>query len=216
VVKSHADELLTREETNNLIEQLKERAPRLVEEAIPAIVKPADLQRIAQGLLKERVPIRDMETIVETLADWAPKSSDPDVLIEYVRNALRRTICRQVAEPLDGGRSRITCVALDPALEDLVNSYIDRGQSGTTVSMPARVADQVANQIVQALEKVTVGGHPPVVVSSPQVRAVTRQLLEGRVPGVIVLGYNEVDRDTEVETVALVTRPEPAAEGVAA
>ncbi|MCB1281969.1 MAG: FHIPEP family type III secretion protein, partial [Salinibacterium sp.] len=119
LVKTHASELLTREEVNNLIEGLRARVPKLCEEAIPAIVKPADLQRVLHNLLRERVPIRDMETIVETLADWAPRSKDMDILTEYTRKSLRRTICEQYAVS-DDGKARLVCVTLDPSFEDQV------------------------------------------------------------------------------------------------
>jgi hypothetical protein len=114
--RRHADELLTREEVNNLLEQLKQKAPKLVEDTIPAIVKPIDLQKILQNLLRERVPIRDMETILETLADWGraqgrgcphrvrPQQPPPHHLLQY-------------ASP-DDGRLTLTCVTLDPALEE--------------------------------------------------------------------------------------------------
>ncbi len=204
VVRDHAHELLTREEIGNLIEQLKERAPRLVEEAVPSVVKPADLQRVCQALLRERVPMRDMETILETMADFLPKTPDPDVVVEYVRNALRRTICHQVAQPTDDGKLKITCVALDPAFEDQINAHIDRSGGTTNVAIPARLADQMASAIVKALEPLVARGSTPVVVTSPQVRAVTRQLLEGRIVSPTVLGYNEIVNEIEVETLGLV------------
>ncbi len=213
LVKRHADELLTRDEVGNLIEGLKQRAPRLVEEAIPGIVKPTDLQRILQSLLRERVPVRDLETILETMTEWAPRTNDPDVLVEYVRNALKRTICAQYAQSDDSGRPRLVCVALDPTFEDKINACIDRGPGGTTVNMTARVADAYAGAILQQLERVASLGSPPVVVASPQVRAVVWQLLSTRLPGVAVLGYNEVDNAVEVETVALVQAPEEAPKG---
>ncbi|MCW5754080.1 MAG: flagellar biosynthesis protein FlhA [Phycisphaeraceae bacterium] len=211
VVKSHADELLTRDEVANLIEGLKQRAPKLVEEAIPAIVKPADVQRILQSLLRERVPIRDMETIVEALAEWAPKTKDHDVLVEYVRHALRRAICQHYATPDAAGRMRLACITLDPAFEDQINAYIDRGPAGTVFSMPAATAEQLVQQVAQSLEKLTGRGHHPVVVASPQVRAVVRQMLSDRIPSVAVLGYNEVASGVDVETVALVSPPHAAA-----
>ncbi|MBX3365573.1 MAG: flagellar biosynthesis protein FlhA [Phycisphaeraceae bacterium] len=211
VVKSHADELLTRDEVANLIEGLKQRAPKLVEEAIPAIVKPADVQRILQSLLRERVPIRDMETIVEALAEWAPKTKDHDVLVEYVRHALRRAICQHYATPDAAGRMRLACITLDPAFEDQINAYIDRGPAGTVFSMPAATAERLVQQVAQSLEKLTGRGHHPVVVASPQVRAVVRQMLSDRIPSVAVLGYNEVASGVDVETVALVSPPHAAA-----
>ncbi|HRQ72145.1 MAG TPA: flagellar biosynthesis protein FlhA [Phycisphaerales bacterium] len=213
IVRANAADLLTREEVNNLLEGLRQRTPKLVEETVPGVVKTADLQKVLQNLLRERVPIRDVETILETLGDWAPRTQDPDVLTEYVRNALRRTICEQVAAPGPDGKRTIVCVTLDPSLEDQVAAYIDRGPGGTSVTMPARVAGAIAGQVVRALEKVTAAGRLPVVVASPQVRAVVRQIVEPHLPAVVVLGYNEVASPFEVESLALVTtpkHPEPA------
>jgi flagellar biosynthesis protein FlhA len=180
------------------------------------VVKPGELQKVLQNLLRERVPIRDLETIVETLADWGGKTKDLDVLTEYVRNALRRTICQQYAAPAGGGaaggagsgKPRIVCITLDPALEDQINAYIDRGPHGTSVSMPARVAAKLSEAMVKGLGAVTAAGHPPVVIASPQVRAVVRQMLEAGVPSVAVLGYNEIVPTVEVESMALVSAPE--------
>ncbi len=236
VVKQHADELLTREEVNSLIAQLKEKAPKLVEEVIPSLVKPGDLQRVLQNLLRERVPIRNLETILETLAEWGPRTKDLDVLTEYVRNSLRRSICQMYATPAESGsptpgsggagggagasggargKDRIVCVTLDPALEDLINGYIDRSASGTAVTMPAHVAGRICSQILRALQQVTAAGHQPVVLASPQVRAVVRQLLAPHLPAVAVLGYNEAVADVEVESLALVLPP-PSSEASAA
>ena len=106
---------------------------KLVEETVPAVVKTGDLQKVLQNLLRERVPVRDTETIIETLADWGGKTKDLEVLTEYVRNALRRTICQQYATPVPGdeaARQRIVCVTLDPSLEDLIGGYVDRGPAG--------------------------------------------------------------------------------------
>ncbi|MCB9848450.1 MAG: flagellar biosynthesis protein FlhA [Phycisphaeraceae bacterium] len=213
LVKAHAAELLSREEVNNLIEQLKEKAPRLVEEVIPGIVKPGELQRVMQNLLRERVPVRDLETIVETLGDWATRTKDLDVLTEYVRNGLRRAICQQYAiAPDEPARPhRIVCVTLDPAFEDQVNAYIDRSQGGTTLAMPAHVANRLARRVASALEPVVAAGAQPVVIASPQVRAVVRQILEPHIPAAAVLGYNEIVSGVEVESMGLVTmEDEPA------
>jgi len=207
VAKSHAPELLSREEVSNLLEGLKERAPKLIEEAVPGVVKPGTLHKILQALLRERVPIRDLETILETLAEWGPRTSDPDVLVEYARNALRRTICGQYSAPSDDPKAsgaRLVCVALDPSLEDQVNAYIERGSGGMTLTMPARVADAVSSRIGEGLARLSASGHPPVVVASPQVRAAVRQILAPRVPGVAVLGYNEIVPEIEVETISLI------------
>ena len=208
IVKKHADELLTRDEVANLIEQTKQKSPKLIEDTIPSIVKPVELQRVLQNLLRERVPIRDLETILQTLAEWAPRSKDLEVLTEYVRNSLRRTISNQHASPGEKGRPRLVCVTLDPAMEDLIVGYIDRGPAGTNITMPARVAKGVSDQIARALELVTGSGHQPVVIASPQVRAVVRQILDQRVPGAAVLGYNEIVPGIDVESLALVLPPQ--------
>jgi flagellar biosynthesis protein FlhA len=210
VVRKHADELLTRDEVNNLLEQLKQKAPKLIEETIPAIVKPVELQKILQNLLRERVPIRDLETILETLSEWGPKTKDLDVLTEYVRNALRRTICQQYAAATESGTPRLVCVTLDPTFEDQVNAYVDRGPAGTSINMPARTAAKMADHVVRALRPVIDAGHQPVIIASPQVRSVVRQIVEPHLPSVAVLGYNEVIAGVDVESMALVMPPDEA------
>jgi flagellar biosynthesis protein FlhA len=229
LVKSHGDELLTREEVNNLITQLKAHAPKLVEETIPSVVKPGELQKVLQSLLRERVPIRDLETILETLSDWGGRTKDLDVLTEYVRNALRRSICTLHAvavDPLSPGagqfgragsgassaprRLRLVCVTLDPALEDYVNGFIDRSSAGTTLSMPAAAAAMVSRRVIEALKPSIQSGNTPVVIASPQVRAQVRQIVEPHLPSVVVMGYNEIVPEVEVESLGLVSLPQEA------
>jgi flagellar biosynthesis protein FlhA len=204
LVKTYADELLTREEVNNLLEGLKEKAAKLVEEAVPGIIKVGELQKVLQSLLRERVPVRDIETILETLADWGTRTKDLDVLVEYARNALRRTICSLYAEPNDEGKLSLVCVTLDPRLEDQVNAYIDRGAAGTVLNIPARVARDIANTVSEELGGVMARGRLPVVIASPQVRNAMWQILEPHIPGVAVLGYNEVVSGIDVESVGLI------------
>ena len=234
VVKAHAHELLSRQETNNLIEQLKQRAAKLVEEVLGGdtpLVRPSELQKVLQNLLRERVPVRDLETVVETLGDWAPRTKDIDVLTEYVRNALRRTICNQyvsVAPAQDGhglltgdgsgdaqrAAPRLFCVSLDPSLEDQILGYIDRTGEGTTMSMPPSIAARITTAIVTELQTLLQSGHQPVVLASPQVRGQVRRLLEPTMPQVAVLGYNEVSKGVSVESVGMATleaRVEPQA-----
>ncbi|UYV13085.1 MAG: flagellar biosynthesis protein FlhA [Phycisphaera sp.] len=207
VVKAHASELLTREEVGNLLEGVKERAPKLVEEALAGSLKLADLQHVLQNLLRERVPIRDMETVLEVLADWGGKTKDVDVLTEYVRNGLRRAICHQYAVDEGEGQLVLSCATVDPAMEDLISSYIDRGSESTTLTMPAGVTNAVAGEINRALEPVVNSGHAPVVLASPTVRAVLFQIMEPRLPGIAVLGYNEVDQNVELNAMGLVRPP---------
>ncbi len=222
VIKSHADELLSREETNQLLDQLKERSPKLVSETIGDLVKPVELQKVLQRLLRERVPIRDMETILETLGDWAGRTKDLDVLTEYVRNALRRTICSQYIESdAETGASRLYCLTLDPTVEDMINGYIERGAGGTTMSIPPAVANRFTAAVMEQMQGLINAGHHPLVLASPQVRAQVRQLLESALPTLTVLGYNEVSKGVEVESMGLVQMheaeptPEPQLQGTA-
>jgi flagellar biosynthesis protein FlhA len=223
VVRQNADELLSREEVSSLVTQLKTKSPKLVEETIPGVIKLGELQKVLQNLLRERVPIRDLESVLETLGDWAGKTKDLDVLTEYVRNALRRTICMQLSTPIDpdigaapgraGARPtathRLVCVTVDPALDDTINAYIERTPMGTSVTMPAHIANQVTGAIARELQKVTAAGHQPVVICSPQVRAVVRQLISAQLPAASVLSYNEVVTGVEVESLGLAAMTPP-------
>lgn len=204
LVRTHADELLTREEVSNLLAQLKQKTPKLVEDLVPAVVKPSDLQKILQALLRERVAIRDLETIIETLAEWIPHTKDHDVLVEYVRNGLRRAICAQHCEVDERGRARLRCVTMDPALEDTISGYIDRSPSGTTFTIPPQLATRIARSVAESARPLAEVGRPVVVLASPSVRAQVRQILEPHIAGVAVLGYNEVVRGTDLESVGLV------------
>ncbi|MEM7681093.1 MAG: flagellar biosynthesis protein FlhA [Planctomycetota bacterium] len=226
VVKTHAAELLTREEANNLIGQLKERAPKLAEEVMGGekpLVRPGELQRVLQNLLRERVPVRDLEAIVETLGDWGTRTKDLDVLTEYVRNTLRRSICSQYAtaevssdDPTGAGLAvqRLYCVSLDPTLEDRIAGFIERSGEGSSLRMPPAVGNRITAEIVAELQKLIDAGRHPVVLASPQVRASVRSLLEPHLPAAAVLGYNEVSKGVEVESVGLVTLDDPPAGGV--
>jgi flagellar biosynthesis protein FlhA len=204
LTKDHAAELLSREEVSQLLEQLKKTSPKLVEETIGPVIKLAELQRVLQNLLKERVPIRDLELIVETLGDWASHTKDLDVLTEYARNALRRTICAQYAEDDEHGRPVLHCVTMDPSLEDAINGYVDRGPGGTTVSVPPDLARRIAQAVQDAAQRLITGGHQVLVLTSPSVRAPLREVLATRIGGVVVLAYNEIVDGIDVESTGLV------------
>ncbi|MCH8344606.1 MAG: flagellar biosynthesis protein FlhA [Planctomycetes bacterium] len=215
LLKRHADEILSREEVNHLIEQLKSKSPKLVEEIIPGVVKPGELQKVLQNLLRERIAIRDLEAIVETMGDWAPHTKDLDVLTEYVRNTLRRTISNQHSETNEQGQARLYCVTMDPSIEDVINGYVDRGPSGTTMSMPPEVSNRIAGAVRRTAEPLLAAGHQLTVLTSPTVRAQLKQILCGHLPNVSVLSYNEVVKDLDVESMGLVQFEEPVGVGAA-
>jgi flagellar biosynthesis protein FlhA len=200
LVKSHAYELLTRQEMKNLLENLKQRLPALIEEVIPTQIKPGELQKVMQNLLRERVPVRDLETIIETLGDYASRTKDLDILTEYVRNALARTICKQYVDDTD----RLWCLTLDPALEDLINGHLERSDRGTTNTMPPQTAQQIVQQIAAKATELTQTGRSAVILCSPQIRGALRRMIESSLPHVAVLAFNEIVPEISVEAVALV------------
>jgi flagellar biosynthesis protein FlhA len=200
LIKSHAYELLTRQEVKNLIDNLKARVPALIEEVIPTQVKPGELQKVMQNLLRERVPVRDLETIIETLGDFIGRTKDLDVLTEYVRNSLARSICKQYVDD----RDRLWCVTLDPALEDLINGHIERSDRGATNTMPPQTAQQIVKQIADKAVELTQTGRSAVVLCSPQIRSALRKMVENSLPHVAVLAYNEVVPEIAVEAVGMV------------
>jgi flagellar biosynthesis protein FlhA len=200
VIKSHAYELLTRQEVKNLVDNLKARVPALVEEVVPTQIKPGELQKVMQNLLRERVPVRDLETILETLGDYAARTKDLDVLTEYVRNALARTICKQYVDDQD----RVWCITLDPALEDLINGHIERSERGMNNTMPPQTAQQIVQRLAGKAQELTQSGRQSVVLCSPAVRQALRRMIETSLPHVAVLSFNEIVSEVTVEAVAMV------------
>jgi flagellar biosynthesis protein FlhA len=200
IIKSHGHELLTRQEVKNLVDNMKTRLPALIEEVIPTQIKPGELQKVMQNLLRERVPVRDLETIIETLGDFSQRTKDLEVLTEYVRNALSRTICKQYVDE----RDKLWVLTLDPALEDLINGHLERSERGVTNTMPPQTSQTIVKQIGAKAQELTGVGKTAVILCSPQVRAALRRMIEGPLGHVAVLAFNEVPSDVSVEAVALV------------
>jgi flagellar biosynthesis protein FlhA len=200
IIKAHAHELLTRQEVKNLLEHLKQHVPALVEEVIPTQVKPGELQKVLQNLLRERVPVRDLETILETISDYSSRTKDLDVLTEYARNALARTISKQYVDEHD----KLWCVTLDPAVEELINSNIERSERGIINSLPPNTSQQIVKRIGEKTAELTQSGHNPVLLCSPQIRSPVRRMIEAGLPQVAVLAYNEIVPEVAVEAIGLV------------
>ncbi|MBN2563504.1 MAG: flagellar biosynthesis protein FlhA [Phycisphaerae bacterium] len=206
VLRSHAAELLTRQDVSRLIDNLKERSPKLVDEVIPEQLKVGEVQAVLEHLLRERVPIRDLEVILETLGDWAGRTKDPEVLSEYVRNALARTICEQHRDR----DNTIHGVTLDPGLEDTINTHVERTERGSYLTLPPALANRIVSALRVELDGVATktSGQRPVVLASPAVRQWVRRLIEATLPSVAVLGYNEIVRGVNVRTHSMVTVPD--------
>lgn len=200
IVRRYAHELITRQEVKNLLDNLKQKSPAVVEEVVPTVIKPGELQRVMQNLLRERVPVRDLETILETLGDYGTRTKDLDVLTEYVRNALARTICKQHVDAED----RITCVTLDPAVEELIAGHLQRTESGVSMSMPPRTQQQIIQAIATKVNEAAQMGRNAVLLVGPGVRAWVRRMIEQSLPQTSVLGMNEIVPEVSLDAVAVV------------
>ena len=198
IIRRQADELLTRQEVNRLLDHLRERAGRLVEEVIPDVLKPGEVQRVLQALLRERVPIRDLETILETIGDWAQRTKDVEILTEYARNALARTLCH--LHKTDDGR--IHCITLDPSIEELITKSLERSERGTMLAMPGQLQAKIVDAIQRQVEQATpaLAGRSLVILCPPQIRSWVRKMIEVRLPPLAALSYNEIVRGFEVES----------------
>ncbi|OYW23877.1 MAG: EscV/YscV/HrcV family type III secretion system export apparatus protein [Planctomycetales bacterium 12-60-4] len=195
VVRSHTDELLNRQQVHQLLDHLKETSPKVVEELIPELLKPAQLHQILGNLLRERVPIRDLETILETLGEYAERTKDLAILTEYVRHSLSRSICQQYRD----SQRVLHVITLEPALEDVLAQGFEFGERGLIVKLSPQVAETVTTELSKQLQQLVKAGKPPVVLCSPQVRAGLRQITHVALPKLAVLSLNEITRDTAVE-----------------
>ncbi len=199
-VRKHADELLTRDATKHLVDQIKQHSPATVEELIPGVMKLAEVQQVLQLLLREQVPIRHLGLILETLGDYAPRTKDPILLTEFVRARLGRVISGRYRDP-DG---QLWVVTLDPRLEDRIRAGAEYTERGLLVRMPPQQIEAICRNLSVALQELARRHKRLIVLVSPQIRPIVKQIIAGYLPDVIVLSYNEITRDTRVESVAMV------------
>jgi flagellar biosynthesis protein FlhA len=200
-VREHADEILTRDATKHLIDELKQTSPTVVDELMPSVMKLPEVQQILQMLLREQVPIRQLSSILETLGDYASRTKDPILLTEYVRNRLARTICTTYRDR----ENRLYVVTLDPALEDRIRAGFEHTERGLFVRMSPQAVEKTCQLIAKDLEKLSVKNRPAVVLVSPQIRPALRQMTASHLPRLAVLSYNEITRDTKIESVAMIS-----------
>ncbi len=206
IIRSNARELLGRQETQYLLDQFKKDNPKVVEELVPNLLPLGVVVKVLGNLLRERVPIRDMRTILETLADYGAAVKDPDLLTEYVRHALARTITRQYQSP-DGG---LPVISLDPRLDQEFASAIQQGPQGGALAIDPLTAQKILLQIRQAAERLSMKGHTPVVLCSPIVRPHLRKLIERSFPNIAVLSSNEIIPQVRLQSLETVGSAEGA------
>jgi len=200
-VRRYGDEILTRDATKHLINQLKTTSPAVVDELVPGMMKLSDVQQVLQTLLREQVPIRQLAKILETLGDHAGRIKDPQLLTEFVRHKLARTICTRYRD----AEKRLFVVTLDPALEDRIRAGFEQTERGMFIRMSPQAIEITCKLIAKELEKLTTHNRQPIVLVSPQIRAALKQMSASHLPQLVVLSYNEVTRDTAIESVAMVS-----------
>ncbi len=200
IVRKHADELLTRDATRKLIDNLKKETPAVVDELIPGVMKLAEVQTILQMLLREEVPIRQLGLILETLGDYGTKIKDPVLLTEYVRTRLGRTLCARYRDK----ENRLHVVTLNPSLEDRIAGGTDHNDRGIFSRLHPSTVDSLCQNISAEITKLARAGRPQIVLVSPQVRPGLRLLTQNNLPRLKVMSYSEVTRDTKVEVLGVV------------
>ena len=200
-VRRHADEILTRDAAKHLIDELKQNSPAVVDELIPGMMKLAEVQQILQMLLREAVPIRQLSAILETLGDYTNRTKDPILLTEYVRHRLARAICTRYRNQ----ENRLHVATLDPALEDRIRAGFDHNEHGLFIRMSPQAVEATCRLIADEIEKLVTAGHQPIVLVSPQIRAALKQMTTPHLPQLIVLSYNEITRDTIIDSVAMIS-----------
>ena len=199
VVKGHCDELLGRQDVQTLIDSVKQDHPAVVSELVPAMMSVGEIQKVLVCLLRERVPVRDLVTIMETLADSATFTKDPEVLGEYVRRALSRTISRQYLQ-----NNVLTCLTLEPQTENQIVASVQHSDRGSFVSLDPNSMQQFIASLSKELQKLTSAGFHPVLLTSPASRLYVRKLTERIAPNLVVLSFAEMENQIEVQSLGMV------------
>ncbi|WP_226665674.1 flagellar biosynthesis protein FlhA [Metabacillus litoralis] len=200
VIKQHAHELLGRQETKQLIDHLKESYPILVEEVTPSPLNIGDIQKVLAKLLREKVSIRNLPIIFETLADYGKMSSDTELLAEYVRQALAKQITTQYADQ----DQMLKVVTLSGKVEKLVAEGVQQTEHGNYLSLSPDVSQQIIESVAREVETLALQQQTPILLCSPAVRMYVRQLTDRYFPQVPVLSYNELEANVEVQSIGVV------------
>ena len=201
VIRSHIAEFLTRQDVQNLVDNLKENNPALVDELVPKLLGLGEIQKVLQNLLAEGISIRDLLTIFETLADHAATTRDTDVLTEYVRQSLKRAISSKYF-PANETTSVIT---LDPKVEQDIMGSVKQTEQGAYLTLDPERTKAIMASVETEVAKLESLGKNPIVVTSPIVRMYFKKLTEDYFKDLIVVSYNEVESNVELQSVGMVT-----------
>lgn len=199
VIRRHASELLGRKEVNSLLDMVKKNSASLVDEVVPNKITVGDLQKVLQNLLREDIPIRDMVTILETISDHGAKIKDTDLLTEYVRQSLKRTITRKLAP-----EGMLEVLTVDPQLEKMISTSVRQTDGGSYLAMEPDKVQQIVDNLNKEVSKFEQAGNQPIVLASPVVRMYFKRLTEQVIPELTVISYNELESDIRVQAIGAV------------
>ncbi|MFY9564429.1 MAG: FHIPEP family type III secretion protein, partial [Limnochordia bacterium] len=199
-IRSHAHELLGRQEVQTLLDSLRSDYSAVINELVPNLMTIGEVQKVLQNLLREQVPIRNLVTILEALADAAPISKDLDYLTDYVREALARQLCRQYADD-----DLLQVLTLDQQWETVIAEGIEQTERGNIVSIDPRLLQRLFNALKQTLDSTALV--QPVILVSPRIRLALKRLTERYFPGLAVMSYNEIAPEIQVQTIGMVKWP---------
>lgn len=201
IIREHIDELLTRQDVQNLLNNIKETNPSLVEELTPKLLGLGEIQKVLQNLLREGISIRDLLTILETLADYAQTTRDTDILTEYVRQALKRAISTKYFPPNETS----SVVTLDPKIEQEIMGSVKQTETGAFLNMDPQRSRAIVDSVGKEVEKLENLGKTPIVITSPIVRMYFKRMTEDYYRDLVVVSYNEIESNVELQSVGMVT-----------
>jgi flagellar biosynthesis protein FlhA len=199
-IKNHAHEILCREDVQKLIESVKKESPTVVEELTPSVMPLGGIQEVLKNLLKEQVPIRDMATILETIADYAQTTKDTELMTEYVRQKLSRTICQKY----QNGEGKMGVISFDPQLEQTIANSIHKTDKGNLLAMDPNMAQRLIDKLADSVRNSLASGYETVLITSSNIRGHIRRLIENALPQVPVLSYKEISPGTKIDPLGVV------------
>ncbi|MBU0484015.1 MAG: flagellar biosynthesis protein FlhA [Proteobacteria bacterium] len=200
VLKSHADELLGRQDTQKLLDNLSKTNPKVVEELVPGQLTLGGVQKVLQNLLRERISIRDLLTICETLADHAGTIRDPEILTEFVRQKLARSIISSHTD----NEGTLSVLTLSTQIEDMIRESIQQSDHGTFLSLEPHIAQRILESIEESVEKISAEGYHPIIVCSPIIRRHLRRLVERFMPQIMIISHNEMTTKTKITSLGTI------------
>jgi flagellar biosynthesis protein FlhA len=204
VIRTYAPALLSRQDVQTLLNTLRRDYPALVDELVPNLLTLGEVQKVLQNLLRERVSIRDLVTILEALADYARQTRDTDLLTEYVRRALARQITSQYRDD----QGRLHALMLSPHLEQLLLNALQQTDQGLAIVLETATAQRLLQRLAQAMERMAASGHQPVLLCTARLRLPLRRFTERALPNLVVLSYAEIAPQVTVQSSGVVSLDE--------